>query len=193
MNKPKGAAQIICERGFTDLEGKLPDGRKVSMNGTSSKDPVTSMVTIDKTTSALSILKRCSDFQNEQTQMMFICSLLLVKLLLTPKCHPEISGRGVEYAWGYSKLRFRIDFNDAIAAHLQTNVEQSLDRDIITINRIRKFARKTREYKLTYALINQMSEGKDKSSGKDEIEHLTKMSKAHRSAMDADYGFIAAA
>lgn len=106
MNKPKGAAQIICERGFTDLEGKLPDGRKVSMNGTSSKDPVTSIVTIDKTTSALSILKRCSDFQNEQTQMMFICSLLMVKLLLTPKCHPEIAGRGVEYAWGYSKLRF---------------------------------------------------------------------------------------
>ena len=99
----------------------------------------------------------------------------------------------MEYAWGYSKLRFQIDFNDAVAAHLKTNVEQSLDRDIITVNRVRKFARKTREYKLTYALINQMAEGKDRSSEKDEIEHRSKMFKIHRSPMDEDYGFIASA
>ena len=72
-------------------------------------------------------------------------------------------------------------------------MEQSLGRDIIIVNIVRKFARKTREYKLTYVLINQMVEGKDRSNNKDEIEHLTKMFKAHRSAMDADYGFIAAA
>jgi len=71
MDKPKGAARIICERGFTDLEGKLSDGRKVSMNGTSPKDPV-----------------------------------INIQLLLTPKYHPKISGRGVEYARDYSKLRF---------------------------------------------------------------------------------------
>ena len=96
----------------------------------------------------------------------------------------------MEYAWGYSKLRFRIDFNDAIAAHLKTNVEQSLDRDIITINRIRKFARKTREYKLTYALLVYLADGEKATAGKDDIEHITKLFKAHRSAMDADYGFI---
>ena len=58
-------------------------------------------------------------------------------------------------------------------------MKRSLDRDVITINRILKFARKTREYKLAYALIGQMAEGKDKSSGKNEIEHLTKIFKAH--------------
>ena len=190
VGKPKGASQIACERGFIDLNGKLPNGRKMTMNGSSVKDGVTGVVTIDKTTSVLSILKQCKDFKNEQTQMMYICNLLGVLLVLTPKCHPEIAGRGVEYGWGYGKLRFRRDFNDAVSLHLKQNVMRSLDREVITINRMRKFARKAREYKLTYALIFHLADDETATSGKDEIEHITKIFKAHRSAMDADYGFI---
>ena len=65
---------------------------------------------------------------------------------------------------------------------------------MITTNRIRKFARKAREYKLTYSLV--FYQGEDNaiaSKGKDEIGHITKLFKAHRSAMDSDYGFIARA
>ena len=122
--------------------------------------------------------------------MMYILNLLGVQLQLTPKCHPEIAGRGVEYAWGYSKLRFRIDFNDAVASHLKDNVIKSLDASVLTLNRIRKFARKAREYKLTYALLFHYEESGKERTGKDTIEHVTKLFKAHRSAMDADYGFI---
>ena len=57
MDTPKGAAQIVCKRGFIDLEGKLSDVRIVSMHGTSSKDPITGIFTINKVTSAFSILK----------------------------------------------------------------------------------------------------------------------------------------
>ena len=96
----------------------------------------------------------------------------------------------MEYAWGYGKLRFRRDFNDAIAKHLNDNVRKSLATDVLTINRLRKFARKTREYKLTYALLFHMQGRGNGSAGKDEIEHITKHFKAHRSAMDADYSFI---
>ena len=124
---------------------------------------------------------------------MFILDLLNVTLTLTPKCHPEIAERGVEYCWGYAKLRFRRDFNDAIAKNLKANAMKSLDRDVITKNRVRKFARKTREYKLTYALLIHIAGRKDATAGKDDIEHITKLFKAHRSAMDADYGFIASA
>ena len=124
--------------------------------------------------------------------MMYICDLLGARLELTPKCHPEIAGQGIEYAWGYSKLRFWKDFNDAVAANLRDNVMKSLDRQVITTNRIRKSARKAREYKLTYALIFYLGEDNEiASKGKDEIEHITKLFKAHRSAMDSDYGFIA--
>jgi len=55
-----------------------------------------------------------------------VINLLGVLLILTPKCHPEIADRGVEYAWGYLKLRFRQDFNDAVARNLKANVLKSL-------------------------------------------------------------------
>ena len=160
------------------------------MNGTSVKDPITKVVTIDKSTSIVRILKRCHDFKTETTQLKYILDLLGVFMILTPKCHPEIAGRGVEYCWGYAKLRFRRDFNDAIAKNLKLNVKKSLDRDVITIDRVRKFARKTREYKLTYSLLVHLAKGNDATAGKDDIEHITKMFKAHRSAIDADYSFI---
>ena len=67
-----------------------------------------------------------------------------------PKCHPEIAGRGVEYTWGYAKLQFRRGINDAVASHLEENVKTALSREVLTINRIRKFARKAQDYKLTY-------------------------------------------
>ena len=190
VGKPKGAAQIAAERGFINLDGKLHNGKKYSMHGASTKDPITKVVTLDKETSVIRILKKCSDFKNETTQLMYILDLLDVRLILTPKCHPEIAGRGVEYCWGYAKLRFRRDFNDAIAKNLRANVLKSLDTEVITCNRVLKFARKTREYKLTYALLVYLADGEKATAGKDDIEHITKLFKAHRSAMDADYGFI---
>ena len=57
--------------------------------------------------------------------------------------------------------------------------------------KIRKFVRKAQEYKLTYALIFHLADDKDGSVGKDDVEHITKAFKAPRSAMDADYAFIA--
>ena len=193
INKPKGALQIAFERGFLDKDGKLYNGKKASLTGTKSKNPVTGVVEVDKETSILRLLHRCSDFKNEQTQMSYILNLLDVRLRLTPKCHPEIAGRGIEYAWGYSKLRFRRDFNDTVANHLKENVMKSLDRSVITINRSRNFARKAREYKLTYSLIEHYSDGGDLSAAKSDIEHITKKFKVHRSAMDSDYAFIEAA
>ena len=67
---------------------------------------------------------------------------------------------------------------------------KSLDQQVLTLNRLRKFARKAREYKLTYSLLCHLSDENDGSAGKDDIEHITKVFKAHRSAMDSDYAFI---
>ena len=61
IGKPKGAAQISCERGFLNLEGKLPNGTKCSMNGTSSKDRLTGVTNVDKTTSVVRTLSKCHD------------------------------------------------------------------------------------------------------------------------------------
>ena len=62
MGKPKGAAQILIERGFLNLEGKLSDGRACTMKGASCKDDLTGVITIDKATSVISMLKGYTDF-----------------------------------------------------------------------------------------------------------------------------------
>ena len=123
--------------------------------------------------------------------MMYICNLLGILLRLTPKCHPKIASRGIKHAWGYSKLRFRIEFDNDVARNLKENVVQSLSSDALTVDRVRKFSRKAREYKLTYALLFHLADGEELgSTDKDKIEHITILFKAHCSAMDADYGFI---
>jgi hypothetical protein len=78
----------------------------------------------DKETSVREFLKRCEDFQNETLLLEFIAQKYLGAFIrLTPKCHPEIAGRGIEYGWGHSKLRFRRGIDDAVALHLEENVK----------------------------------------------------------------------
>jgi hypothetical protein len=61
---------------------------------------------------------------------------------------------------------------------------------LLTTNRFRKHARKARDYKLTYECIVDITEAQDASAGKFRIEHITKLVKNHRSALDSDQGFI---
>jgi hypothetical protein len=214
VGEPKGAAHIAFERGFFDSSLKLPNGKKVSFAGSKLQaaeaaefdEAVEAAATTiidhrkkkkpkvkrDKETSVREILKRCEDFANETPQLESIAQKYLGAFIrLTPKCHPEIAGRGIEYAWGYAKLRFRRGINDAVASHLEENVKAALSREVLTINRIRKFARKARDYKLTYSYLVALADGEDASAAKGRIEHLTKLFKQHRSALDADYKFIA--
>jgi hypothetical protein len=147
----------------------------------------------DPSTSAQAILwTNCKDMKMEKPQLKYIFEDLFgCHKKLTPKCHPEIAGRGIEYACGYLKLRFWKHFNDMVPKHLQENVGKVLSTEVLTLNRLWKFAQKARNYKLTHTFLINRTGGNDASSAKDEIEHITKMFKAHRSAMDADYLFIA--
>ena len=115
------------------------------------------------------MLKECNNFLNEQTELPYMLALLGILAWLTPKCHPEISGHGVEYTWGYGKFQFRCKYNNVVAKHLNQNVLNSLDHKVITVNRIRKISRKAREYKLTYALIVNLENGEDAAAGKEDI------------------------
>jgi hypothetical protein len=42
------------------------------------------------------------------------------------KGDPEIAGVGIEYDWGYAKLKYRKEINDGIATHLEENVKKAL-------------------------------------------------------------------
>ena len=57
FGKPKGTLQISAERGFINQEGKLPNGKKAIMHGTSKKDAHTGIKSVNKMTSVVSILK----------------------------------------------------------------------------------------------------------------------------------------
>jgi hypothetical protein len=98
----------------------------------------------DKETSVQEILKRCEDFANETPQHEFIAQKKYSRafIRLTPKCHPEIAGRVIEYAWGYSKHRFCHGINDAVASYLEENMKAALSREVLTINHIRSLHEK---------------------------------------------------
>lgn len=193
IGKQKGALQIAYERGFFD-DTLSVNGHKVSMMGHI-------LVKGDKkrgikeqredSTSVLKMLRGCNDFKTEKTQLQSIVEDELGCFIrLTPKCHPEIAGVGIEYAWGYSKFRFRKDFNNGKREHLTENVRKALSTDTLSLDRMRKFARKAREYKLTYHYFIEKTDGSVDRMKKECIESITKVFKQHRSALDADYSFV---
>jgi hypothetical protein len=196
IGRDKGAKQIAFERGFFNASCKL-DGVDVSWEGDLIKDDQGRQL-LDKhgskarnrDRSVRRMLEGCKDFANEKTLLQHVLEDKLGCLcMLTPKCHPEIAGRGIEYAWGYSKLRFRNQFNDAKQKHLEENVRMALTTDVLTLQRIRKFARKAREYKLTYSFLSVNEEEVGEMS-KSLLDHITRQFKQHRSALDSDYAFI---
>ena len=98
IGEPKGAIQMVCERGFIGKKGCFPM-KKATLNGTSKKDQLTSVTIVDRSTSVLRILRECKDFKEELTQLQCICSKFGVSVCFTPKCHPEIAGVGIECCW----------------------------------------------------------------------------------------------
>lgn len=69
-------------------------------------------------------------------------------LLLSVKCHPEMAGCGVEFCWGISKRIFRKNNQlcKVETKDLKLKVEKSLSEDVLTLERVWKFERRTRTY-----------------------------------------------
>ena len=67
-------------------------------------------------------------------------------MILSTKCHSELAGTGIEYYWGKSKAEFRCRINDFAARNLIANIAESLGKDIIPLDRVRRFACKTRDF-----------------------------------------------
>jgi hypothetical protein len=207
VGQPKGAAHIGFERGFCDLDLLRPNGQKVSfqgkkLEGEQAEEPAANIVDHrtkkkrkikrDLSTSVQHVLQMCHDFRRKSQGLsqLLRTSQLGAFVRLTPKCHPEIAGRGTEHAWGCSKLHCRRNINDAATAHLDANIKKALTRELLTTNRFRKHARKARDYELTRECIVDVTKAQDASAGKFRIEHITKLVKNHRSALDSDHGFI---
>jgi hypothetical protein len=67
-----------------------------------------SMGVIRKNTSLLHLMSNLSDFETqEETMLQIKASEMGVFMDRTPKCHCELVGKGVEYAWGCAKNHYR--------------------------------------------------------------------------------------
>ena len=119
-------------------------------------------------------------------------------VLLSPKCHPEIAGVGIEYCIGFSKQRFRRVHNDTVNANLLDNVRKSLDtHNELTFEHVWRFARRSRDYLHVYR--NILSSGVDKTKGVVDLtgsvgfaklEEMRDSSRNHRNIHILDRKFI---
>ena len=85
----------------------------------------------------------CHDFINEEGMLLHIAKCLGVEVLLTPKCHAELAGEGVEYVWGGAKGEYR---RLSLAQkrgkdNSKTSMQYCLSEDVVPIERVRKHTR----------------------------------------------------
>jgi len=120
----------------------------------------------------------------------------------TPKCHCELAGEGIEYAWGCAKNHYRRQpLKDKRGKdNFRRTVRKCFSRQVVTTERVRMFSQRARAYILAYHKIRQ-EQLTDSSSTVDSdnttaspvnVEKLLKKFKTHRCAMDFDSSFCKA-
>ncbi|CAM9660150.1 unnamed protein product [Ectocarpus sp. 12 AP-2014] len=167
--KAKGSKQYLWERGW------WKEGMNASVGIADEKN-------VEK------VLQALTDFESERTALQYLVESRGHILLLSPKCHPEIAGVGIEYSWGFSKQRFRRKYNDEVPKHLHANIEKSMCREKhLTIGRVRRFARRTRDYCRAYREIQL---GAADGQGLQLVEKMRNTQKAHRNILDMEPGFL---
>lgn len=144
----KGMKQILWERGLR--EEKLGDRAKA-------------------------LVAQCEDFAAEKSTLEELLISTSDVILMSPKGHPELAGKGVEFSWGYPKRGFRSK-NDCKAKNLHANVVVARSQATLPLPRVRKFARGAREYRRAYHV----------GSTHAEIEKSKEQQKTHRCTMWSD-------
>lgn len=206
--KAKGMLQILAERGFIDRSKPLS---YFTIAG--KKDAAGKLI---EETSLSRLMENLYDFQNELTLLQHMAigmsegTGITITVERTPICHPELAGEGIEYSWGCSKQTYRnlpIEKKKG-AVNFRESVRHCLSKNVLSIERIRKFSRRARRYILSYYVFENMNE-LEKTNDDDQlreissfikaegenitpqlIERMVKAFKAHRCALDFDRGFL---
>ncbi|KAI2513328.1 hypothetical protein MHU86_1099 [Fragilaria crotonensis] len=133
--------------------------------------------------------------------MQHIAKGLGVKVLVTPKCHAELAGEGVEYVWACTKGAYRNMSplqqkrgND----NFRASVRHCLSEEVITTVRIRKFARRAQQYMMAYHAIDtkqvdEQTQHHGKMHGPVALTKVIGEFKTHRCAFDFDHKFVMSA
>lgn len=112
-------------------------------------------------------------------------------MIVSPKCHPELAGCGIEYSWGRIKMHFRRDVNDCVAKNLHENIVKA--SRIVDLESVWKFERRTRDYRRMYEeLRTKTRDGniKQEDVSFQLLESMRKVYKSHRNMEEIDRDFI---
>ena len=90
--------QVLWERG-------LIDGANFNQYSLTGKKDEFGIV--DNDTNLTHLMGLCHDVLNEEGMLQHIAKRIGVEVLLTPKCHAELAGEGVEYVWGGATGEYR--------------------------------------------------------------------------------------
>ena len=197
-NKAKGLLQVLWERGFID-ESKVD---KYTLKGY--QDVLGS---VQNDFSLKSLMSNCLDFEEEETLLQSMGREMGVLVDRTPKCHCELAGEGIEYAWGCAKNSYcRVSLSGKRGKEsFRSVVRECISENVLTKTRIRHFSRRARQYICAYFMIwTQTIEGREQqqqvegalgaamthsSADPVSIEKLVKRFKTHRCALDFDTSF----
>jgi hypothetical protein len=189
IGKPKGIYQVLKERGLwvNGMRGKETEADKA-------KKRANGIPLLDDKLNAHKVLDECEDFASEVIALQELVHSRGHVLLISPKCHPEIAGCGIEYSWGKAKMTYRRDPSTTAKKDFKAKVQSSLDRDkTLTIQRVWKYARRTRDYcRIYYDLENFISQN---TINRDDVtynmlEKQRKVYKTHRNVGEIDRQFI---
>ena len=200
MGEAKGLLQVLWERGWVDPARPKGDYKKHG-----SKDDTNAVI---PETNLQEIMLNCLDFEEEKTLLQKMVENMCDRpgqflLDRTPKCHCEMAGEGIEYAWGCAKNYYRalpLEENKRGKEKFRASVKKSISRDILTTARCRKFSRRARRYMGAYLAIKE--DLQESAAGGSEaeavaidpemlvkVEKMVRNFKVHRCAMDFDGGF----
>jgi hypothetical protein len=184
LGEAKGLKQIAWERGFWK-EGMMKsktkkEEDKLRVEGKPVPDP---SLYVDL------VLNSCADFMEEKSALADLIESRGHIALVGVKCHPEIAGVGVEYTFGMSKRYFRKN-NDQVTAHLQANVEKSLQSDVLPLSRLWKFERRTWQYMMMYRDLYKNGVITEATSFEKLESKMREMKTTHRNILDIELKYL---
>ena len=156
VDKPnKVTLQILIERGWIHpdkIHMYTERGKTISSIASGNLEP-------SQESSICELMKLQSDFVNEITFLQHYGTMLGIVVDHIPKYHPEIAGKGIEYAWDIAKLHYRrLSLEKKRAkAGFKNLAMNSLDTvNVLTLKCMRLCSRKARNYMKMYIAIEDV-------------------------------------
>jgi hypothetical protein len=139
--KPKGLMQVLGERGLIEralLEKYTLEGRNDAIKGK-----------VDVCYSLRHLMAKCRDFKEEETAIQYLGTQLGVEVILTPKFHAKLAGKGVKYSWAHAKAFYRrmlLSRKRGRENFKHLVKDCTFNENVLTKERVEKFSSRGRVY-----------------------------------------------